>query len=289
MTDGFISRLASRVASHGNCLCVGIDPRLEMLPRELRTMTGVADAYETFGRAVVDAVAGVAVAVKPQSAFFEALGWRGVRALENVGRHARESGLLVIGDVKRGDIGTTAAAYAQAAFDEPLFDAVTVNPYMGSDSVLPFVERAADCGGGVFILLRTSNPSSSEIQEITAAGEPLYLAVARLIDEWTTSTPGARDVIGAVVGATQPGPLAAIRRVLSETWLLVPGLGVQGGDADELLRAAGSPRRILVNLSRNVCFPWLFDGTSEGDWREQIRAAAVRWAVTLRDGAAGPQ
>lgn len=290
MVAGFRTRLAAAVAARGTSLCVGIDPRLEMFPDELQGTDDPAAAFESFGRAVVDAVADIAVAVKPQSAFFEALGWRGVRALEGVCRHARARGLLVVGDVKRGDIGSTATAYAEAAFREDIFDAVTVNPYLGSDSITPFVERAQACGGGVFVLLRTSNPSSREIQELPSGpeGDPLFHEVARLIGRW--SLPGdAAEVIGAVVGATQPGPLATVRELLPDTWLLVPGLGVQGGQVDELLTAAGNPRRILVNLSRNICFPWRFEDAAEGGWRDQIAAAATRWAAALREGGDGPQ
>lgn len=285
MVNGFRTRLTEAVRRRGTSLCVGIDPRGEWLPEEFAGLEQ-AEAYARFGRAIIDAVADVAVAVKPQSAFFEASGWRGVRALEEVCRHARERGLLVVGDVKRGDIGSTAAAYATAAFDEPLFDAVTVNPYLGRDSIEPFVARARETGSGVFVLLRTSNPSSSEIQELALENGPLYLAVARLIASWSEEAP---EVIGAVVGATQPGPLREIRDILPDTWLLVPGLGVQGGNTEELLGAVGNPRRLLVNLSRNICFPWRFDEEDAGDWRGAIHRSAVRWSNALREPSNNPQ
>jgi orotidine-5'-phosphate decarboxylase len=205
----------------------------------------VADP-ESFCREIVDAVAPFAVAVKPQSAFFEARGWAGVRAFESVCAYARDAGLLVIADVKRGDIGTTAQAYLDAV--RPHADAATVNPYLGSDSVQPFLDACRE-GFGVFVLVKTSNPGSGDVQDARLAdGRRVWELVAEHVAGWGRDVPS----VGAVIGATYPEELETARRLLPRTPFLLPGVGAQGATAEDC--AAAFPGLTLVSASRSVIF-----------------------------------
>ena len=241
----FADRLAAAVERKGAPLCVGLDPDPALMPAGL----GVVE----FCRGIVDAVAGAVVAVKPQSAFFEAQGTTGWEALAEVCEYARAAGLLVIADAKRGDVPSTARAYA-AAF-APLADAVTVNPYLGHDSLEPFFERDEL---GVFVLVKTSNPSSADIQDLPLAdGRPLWQHVAGLVDRWGADLVGARGLssVGAVVGATYPDVLETIRGLLPRAVLLLPGVGAQGGRPEDLAAAfAAGPASALVSASRSVLY-----------------------------------
>jgi len=272
--SAFSDRLVEAVARKRSQLVVGLDPVPERLPPELRGEAGpdrgrAAAACEAFSRGIVDAVAPFAVAVKPQSAFFEALGPAGVAAYAAVCDHARAAGLLVIADAKRGDIGSTARAYA-AAFVEPrdgappLADAVTVNPYMGRDSVEPFLDACEQHGGGIFCLVKTSNPGGADVQDLVLAdGRPLWQQVARLVDEWGAGLVGERglSVVGAVVGATYPREVAEARR-----------------PADLEPAFAAGPASALVNASRSVIYAHERGGD---DWRAAAAAEAERLASEI--------
>jgi orotidine-5'-phosphate decarboxylase len=231
-------------------------------------------------RGIVDAVAGVAVAVKPQSAFFEAQGPGGWAALTEVCEYAREADLLVIADAKRGDVPSTARAYV-AAF-APLADAVTVNPYLGSDSLEPFFARD---GLGVFVLVKTSNPGSVDVQDLPLAdGRPLWQHVAGLVDRWGADLVGTSGFssVGAVVGATFPQEVAEARRLLPRSVLLLPGIGAQGGRAEDLAEAFSvGPSGALVSASRSVLY-----ADSGAGWQEAAAAEAERLAGELRAVAA---
>jgi len=200
-------------------------------------------------------VAPHAVAVKPQSAFFEARGWQGVRSFEAACAYARDAGLLVIADVKRGDIGSTAAAYA-AAFT-PHADAATVNPYLGGDAVEPFLD-ACRRGAGIFVLVKTSNPGSGDLQDVRLEdGRRVWERVAELVDRWGSDLVGERGLssVGAVVGATYPQEVAEARALLPRAPLLLPGVGVQGATAADVAAAfANGPAGGLVSASRSVIF-----------------------------------
>ena len=201
---------------------------------------------ETFCREIVDAVAEHAVAVKPQSAFFEARGWEGVRAFERVCAYARDAGLLVIADVKRGDIGSTAQAYVDAV--RPHADAATVNPYLGGDSVQPFLDACRD-GFGIFVLVKTSNPGSGDVQDARLAdGRRVWELVADHVARWGREAPS----VGAVVGATYPEELAQARALLPQAPFLLPGVGAQGGTVADCGPAFTGPA--LVSASRAVIF-----------------------------------
>jgi orotidine-5'-phosphate decarboxylase len=286
----FSDRLSDAVERKQSQLVVGLDPVLEQLPEELR-QGRPASEYARFCRGIVDAVSSVAVGVKPQSAFFEALGPDGAAAYAEVCAYARGAGLLVIADAKRGDIGSTARAYA-AAFLEPrdgkppLADAVTVNPYLGSDSIEPFLEAARREGAGVFSLVRTSNPGGAEIQDAALAdGTPVWQHVARLVRSWGDDIVGDCGLsdVGAVLGATGPREVEEARRLLPRTVFLLPGVGAQGGRPDDLGPAfAAGPASALVAASRSVIYAYRRDG---GDWRtaagdEAARLAREVWAVS---------
>ncbi len=275
MTSNFPERLRAAVEKTGAPCVVGLDPRPERLPREL--FPPGADpvrAVEEFHRFVLDEAAGKVPCVKPQVAFFEVLGPEGFALFQRTCREARERGLLVIGDVKRGDIGSTAQAYAKAHF--PYCDALTLNPYLGSDSLEPFFEWCRKEGKGVFVLVRTSN-KGNEFQTLPTGEGTLAEAVARAVRAWGESPgmPSDRETgynpVGAVVGATHPEEIPLFRRLMPKSWILLPGYGAQGGKASDLAAAFDSSGLgALVNSSRGVtaCFD-----PGDRDWREAVRKA----------------
>ena len=264
----FGDRLAAAVERKGAPLCVGLDPDPALMPEGL----GVVE----FCHGIVHAVEPFAVAVKPQAAFFEAQGADGWSAFVEVCGHAREAGLLVIADAKRGDVPSTARAYA-AAF-APLADAVTVNPYLGHDSLEPFF--ACD-GLGVFVLVKTSNPSSVDLQDLPLAdGRRVWQHVAGLVDRWGADHVGESGLssVGAVVGATFPHEVAEARRLLPRSVLLLPGVGAQGARAEDLAEAFSvGPAGAIVSASRSVLY------ADRGErWQEAAGAEAERLAGELR-------
>jgi orotidine-5'-phosphate decarboxylase len=294
----FADRLAVAVEEKHSQLVVGLDPVVALLPDELRREAeiGRADAAAVFVRfcaGIVDAVAPYAVAVKPQSAFFEALGSDGVRAFEEVCDYAGGAGLIVIADAKRGDIGSTARAYA-AAFVEsrgdepPLADAVTLNPYLGGDSVEPFLAACRATGAGLFCLVKTSNPGGADVQDVALAdGRKVWEHVAGLVREWGEDLIGDAGLssVGAVVGATFPLEVAQARSLLPHSVLLLPGIGAQGGaPADVAAAFAAGPASALVSAARSVIYA---AGDGGGDYRAAAGAEAERlahevWAVSGR-------
>ncbi|MCB9833514.1 MAG: orotidine-5'-phosphate decarboxylase [Planctomycetes bacterium] len=289
MVTSYHRRLDQACRERNSRLCVGIDPRLAMLPAEIRPGPGAslneqARAYLTFAEAVLEAIEPHAAVVKPQSAFFEQLGHVGVQVFEEICLAAQDRGLLVIGDLKRGDIGSTAEAYAEAAFRDvggrPLLDAVTVNPYLGSDGIRPFLETALERGGGVYVLCKTSNPSSTELQDLRIDGRLVHEHMADLIRDWGEGYPGT---IGAVVGATHPDALGRLRTRLAGVELLIPGVGAQGAGMQDA--AAGFDQQgagALVNSSRGITFPWTTGTEAPPDWRDRIRTAAREARDDLR-------
>ncbi len=268
----FADRLAAEVERKRSQLVVGLDPNPDLLPVELR------GDVERFCCGIVDAVAPYAVAVKPQLAFFEALGPRGMSAFDQVCAYARRAGLLVIADGKRGDIGSTARAYADAYLegDPPRADALTVNPWLGRDAIEPFLGAVRRGGAGIFVLVRTSNSGGDVQDAVLKDGRPLWHHVAGLVDEWgeeSTSEVGLSSV-GAVVGATHPRAVAEARRLMPRTILLLPGVGAQGASVADLARAFQSgPASALVSASRSVIYAYR---ESTADFREAAGAEASR-------------
>lgn len=303
-------RVIAASQAKGSVVCVGLDPTLEQLPEPMlrssagaygSTAKGAADAIAQFSRAVIDGVAGTAVAVKPQSAFYEVYGAPGVAAFWDTVSYARSKGLLVVGDAKRGDIGSTAEAYARAFFGSatPLaswldpdqqVDCLTINAYLGSDGVLPFLKDAGR-GKGVFVLVKTSNPSSGELQDLQlTTGRSVAEQMALMVDQIGRQYLGQSgySAVGAVVGATYPQDLARLRAQLPHAIILVPGYGAQGGTAADVvhaLDAAGTGA--LVTASRSIIYAFRqlhgsaatpaqvteAAGTAAAQMREQIRTA----------------
>lgn len=285
----FADRLAAACRAKGSALCVGIDPRWEALPREVRewhadgTLTAVSAAFAHFSERVLDIVAPLVPVVKPQSAFFESCGPAGFMAQQHVLRKARAQGLITILDNKRNDIASTAEAYADAAFAGTLVDgkrypvweadALTINPYLGRDAVEPFLASARKVNGGVFVLVRTSNKGAGLFQDLESRGKPLYQHVADAVGAWANENLGACGYgdVGAVVGATHPAELAALRQLIPQTIFLVPGYGAQGGSAADTAAAfRDDGLGAVINSSRGIiaCFK-----PDDPNWEAAIEAA----------------
>lgn len=246
------------------------------------TRSGLARAVERYAVGVVEAVAPFAAAIKPQVALFEVYGGYGLHALDSVCAEARAQGLIVIADAKRGDISSTAAAYAETWIGirpgeaEPLADAVTVSPYMGRDSIEPFLAVAAREAAGLYVLARTSNPGAADLEECTLDdGRAVWETVASWIAEWSEAGREGSDLgaIGAVVGATAPAALERARALMPHAPLLVPGLGAQGGRAEDLSAVlGGAPGGVLAVAARSVIEAWR---DRDADWRRSVAASAA--------------
>ena len=289
-TRTFADRLAAAVVEKRSQLVLGLDPQLDLLPLELRgdAHTGreaAANAYSRFCRGLIDAACPYCVAVKPQSAFFEALGADGVRAFEDVCEYAATAGLVVIGDVKRGDIGSTARAYASAYLEpreggQSLVDAITVSAYLGRDSLEPFVAECRRSGRGIFCLVKTSNPGGVDIQDLRLTdGTVVWHQVAKIVAELGEGVVGECGLssIGAVVGATHPRAVSEARRLLPQAILLLLGVGAQGATPADVARAFTSgPASGLVSVSRPINYAYR---VGDSDWRTAAAAEAAR----LRD------
>lgn len=303
MPLGFADRLTGAILQKRTPLVVGLDPRVAQLPGPLQpvdpSLGSRAQAVEAFCRGVIDVVAPLVPAVKPQVAFFEQLGPPGMAALFNVIRHAQQVGLLVIADGKRGDIGSTAEGYAQAWLgkgDGAAFgaDALTVNPWLGRDSLEPLVRHAKSELGGLFVLVRTSNPGSRDYQTPVADGLAMFERVARDVEALAEASSGACGYgsVGAVVGATWPQELARLRELMPSTLFLVPGFGAQGGSAADVAQAFDDDGLgAIVNSSRGVIFGWEAASRRHlagGEWQKAVELAATEAIGQLRaDTAAG--
>lgn len=297
MTDNFADRLLAAVREKGAPVCVGLDPVYDRLPDELKddALVGVqrVDAIWEFCIGVLEAAAAHVPAVKIQSAYFEVYRQHGVAMYYKLVRRARELGLLVIGDVKRNDIGSTAAAYAEAHLaGEQAPDAVTVNGYFGADGLAPFVDVARDTGRGVFVLVRTSNPSAGQVQDFAdAAGTKLYehvaASLAALGDGDGLCGRGGYSCVGAVVGATWPAEAKALRELMPRQVFLVPGYGAQGATAADCAAGFKSDGTgAIVNASRSVIYAHQRDEYAGVPWRHAVAAAARDFAADVA-GAVG--
>jgi orotidine-5'-phosphate decarboxylase len=293
-TTLFGDRLADAVERKRSQLLVGLDPRPDLLPVELvgdvhYDRAAAANGCARFCLGIIDAVAPYVVGVKPQLAFFEALGADGIRAFEEACSYARAAGLVVLADGKRGDIGSTSRAYAAAYLEPrdqkpPVADAMTVNLYLGRDSLDPYLAACRRHGGGLFCVLNTSN-EGADVQGLALSdGRPLWQHLARMIHELGEDIVGGRGLssVGAVVGATHPRAVGEARRLMPQAVLLLPGVGAQGGSPADLARAFTSgPASALVSASRSVLYA--FRSTGE-DWRTAAALEAARlqrevWAV----------
>ena len=278
----FSQLLSEAYHAKGNPVLVGLDPRWESLPASCRNddacPNGIANAFERFCKAVIDIVAPLVPAVKPQAAFFEQYGVPGMIALKNVIQYAKSKGLLVIFDGKRNDIGSTAEAYAAGILGADSAwgaDALTVSPYLGDDSIEPFVKTAVERNAGIYVLVKTSNPGGQMLQDLVVDGKPIYRLVAEYVEKLARQTNGS---VGAVVGATWAEQLAELRQIMPSAPLLVPGYGAQGGTAKDVAKAFHADGSgALVNNSRGIIFAHLKEPYKSqfGDarWQDAVEAA----------------
>ncbi|MEF9954464.1 MAG: orotidine-5'-phosphate decarboxylase [Clostridium sp.] len=268
-----VSKLIAKIEKTKAPICVGLDPMLDYIPEHVtkkafeefgETPEGASEAIWQFNKEIIDATADLIPSVKPQIAMYEQFGIEGLKAYDRTVKYCQDKGLIVIGDVKRGDIGSTSAAYAAghigkvqigskswAGFDT---EYITVNPYLGTDGVKPFVEVCNEYDKGLFVLVKTSNPSSGEFQDRLIDGRPLYELVAEKVVEWgELSMDGAYSNIGAVVGATYPEMSRILRMLMPKTYFLVPGYGAQGGTAADLKYCFNKDGYgAIVNSSRGI-------------------------------------
>ncbi len=293
-----IDTLIEKIKEKGNPTVAGLDPKLAYLPEEMKkkafdqygeTFEGAANAIFEFNKELIDALYDIVPAVKPQSAYYEMYGIEGIKCLKKTIDYAKEKGMYVILDAKRGDIGATSEAYATAYLGnteigektEPAFDAdcLTVNPYLGSDGVLPFVKMCESRNKGIFALVKTSNKSSGELQDLKSGGRYIYEVVADLVKEWGSTTIGMYGYsnVGAVVGATYPEQAEVLRKLMPHTYFLVPGYGAQGGGAKDVVPCFNNDGMgAIVNASRSIMCAYMKNGGSVGE-------AARQEAIRMRD------
>ena len=289
--------LQDKIIETQNPTVAGLDARIEYVPEHIRkacyeqyglNLRGACEAIWQFNVGLIDALCGVVPAVKPQAAYYENLGWRGMELLERTIRYAKGKGLFVIADIKRGDIGSTATAYAEGwlsgvpvegevfkSFDA---DCVTLNGYMGSDSIKPFLEAAKGEDKCVFVLVKTSNPGSGELQDIVAGDRLVYQVMGDLNERIAAGTEGkyGYTMAGAVTGATFPSDIRALRKRLEHTFFLVPGYGAQGGTADDVQYAFDKyGHGAIVNSSRGIMCAWKKTGGDGHDFQQAARDAAI--------------
>ena len=301
-----IQKLISRIRELDAPIVVGLDPMLSFIPGGIlekafkeygQTPEGAAQAVWEYNKGLVDAFADLVPAVKPQIAMYEQFGIAGLAVFKKTIDYCHQKGLLVIGDVKRGDIGSTSAAYAAAhigkvkvgsevfaPFDE---DFATVNPYLGTDGIKPFLDVCREEGKGIFVLAKTSNPSSGEFQDRIVDGRPLYEWVGEKIAQWGSDLmDGDYSEVGAVVGATYPQIGKALRQIMPKAFILVPGYGAQGGKGEDL-RAFFNEDGFgaIVNSSRGIIAAWKqekYVGYGEEGYADAARQAVLEMAQDLR-------
>lgn len=273
MENNMINKLVDKIKKTNAPVVVGLDPMLKYIPEHIKkaafsqygeTLEGAAEAVWQFNKAIVDCIYDIVPAVKPQVAMYEQFGVPGMAAFKKTVDYCKQKDLVVIGDVKRGDIGSTSEAYAVAhlgkvtvgntilsAFDE---DFATVNPYLGSDGINPFLKVCQEEKKGIFILVKTSNPSSGEFQDRIIDGRPLYEWVGEKVNEWASQCMGDQySYVGAVVGATYPEMGKILRKVMPKSYILVPGYGAQGGKAEDLVHFFNKDGLgAIVNSSRGI-------------------------------------
>jgi len=300
----FADRLTERIEALSNPTVMGLDPKLEFVPEEIMSRhsrltddpaAAAAEAIYEFNVKLIDAVYSIIPAIKPQFAYYEMYGIHGLETLYKTILYAKSKGMLVIADAKRNDIGTTAEAYAQAIIGKTVLfdksvqamtdaDAVTVNAYLGIDGIKPFIDTARENGNGLFVLVRTSNPSAGDFQDLLMEdGKPLYEKVAKKVSEWGRELIGecGYSSVGAVVGATWPEQAASLRIWMPNTMILVPGYGAQGGDADSAaVNFDANGRGAIVNASRSLMCAY----KKRSDLRpEDFQKATYEEALRMRD------
>ncbi|MEK7852297.1 MAG: orotidine-5'-phosphate decarboxylase [Planctomycetota bacterium] len=308
--ENFADRLIAVIRNKNSPVAVGLDPYFQLIPDAMKqpftsllkqnSLEYAASVILEFNRQVIDVVAPHVGIVKPQIAFYEMYGWWGVKAYAETILYAKEKGLIVIGDVKRGDVHSTAEAYAAAHIGETRIgkitaipfaaDAATVNPYMGSDSLLPFIQTAKGHGKGIFVLVKTSNPLSGEFQDILCGQKKLHEIIAEKTNEWGSALMGSEgySAIGAVVGATYPQEIATLRKIMPKTYFLVPGYGAQGATAKDI-KHCFNPDGLgaIINASRSILYAYNTPTGKEkhtmATWKNAAEEAVIAMNKELRD------
>lgn len=297
-----LDRLITGIIKTQNPTVAGLDPKLSYIPNYIKekayaqygkNLDGAAAALLEFNKGLINALCGIVPAVKPQCAYYEMYGWQGVKALHDTIAYASEKGMFVITDGKRNDIGTTMQAYAAAHLgtvevEGEVFipfggDALTVNGYLGSDGINPLLDICKNEDKGIFVLAKTSNPSSGELQnQVLESGKTVYATLGQMCEQWGADLTGKYGYsgVGAVVGATYPAQLEELRAALPHTFFLVPGYGAQGGAADDVAPAFDNQGLgAVINSSRGIMCAWQKEQCAEQDYA----AAAAREAVRMRD------
>lgn len=295
-------RLIAKIIETKNPTVAGLDPKLDYIPAYIKeesyakygkNLEGAADALLTFNKALIDALCDIVPAIKPQAAYYEMYGFYGVKALYETIAYAKEKGMFVITDAKRNDIGTTMEAYATAHLGETDVegikfeafgaDALTVNGYLGTDGIKPLLKICEEADKGIFVLVKTSNPSSGELQDRELAdGKSVYATMGEMCESWGSELVGkyGYSAVGSVVGATYPAQLSELRKSMPHTFFLVPGYGAQGGGAKDVAPAFDSNGiGAIINSSRGIMCAYKKEGCDEKDFA----AAARREAIRMRD------
>lgn len=293
-----VDLLVEKIKEKGNPSVAGLDPKIDYVPEYIRqkayaeygkNLKGACEAIWEYNKGLIDALYDVVPAVKPQSAFYEMYGLNGEEILHRTIAYAKEKGLYIILDVKRNDIGSTAEAYSKAYLGkvdidgtecEPCgVDCVTVNPYLGTDGVAPFVSDCKAYDKAIFALVKTSNPSSGELQDLNVDGSAVYEKVAECVNKWNEGTIGQSGygAVGAVVGATYPEQASVLRKIMDKSYFLVPGYGAQGGGAKDVVPCFNSDGLgAIVNSSRGIMCAYKKGDRKETRFAEAARAEAIR-------------
>ncbi len=297
-------RLIENIIEKQNPTVAGLDPKLDYVPASVKdacfaqygkTLEGAAAALLAFNKAIIDQICDIVPAVKPQAAYYEMYGWQGVRALAETIAYAQQKGMFVMTDGKRNDIGTTMEAYATAhlgttdvageAIDAFGADALTVNGYLGTDGIQPLVRICQEKDKGIFVLVKTSNPSSGELQDLKLTnGASVYEQMGRMCEQWGEALPGKYGYsgVGAVVGATYPEQLKEMREKAPHTFFLVPGYGAQGGGAQDAKNAFDkNGLGAIINSSRGIMCAWKKQGLTEDDFAAAARSEALRMKADI--------
>ncbi|WP_407723584.1 orotidine-5'-phosphate decarboxylase [Ruminococcus sp. JL13D9] len=292
-------RLIEKIVEKQNPTVAGLDPKLDYVPQSIKsacfekygkTLEGAAAALLEFNKAIIDEIYDIVPAIKPQAAYYEMYGWQGVKALADTIAYAQSKGMFVMTDGKRNDIGTTMEAYAAAHLGTTVVDgeeisafgadALTVNGYLGTDGIKPLCEICKKGDKGIFVLVKTSNPSSGELQDMKLEnGATVYEQMGRMCESWGEELPGKYGYsgVGAVVGATYPDQLLEMRQKAPHTFFLVPGYGAQGGGAQDAKNAFDkNGLGAIINSSRGIMCAWKKQGLTEDDFAKAARNEALR-------------
>jgi len=286
-----IKGLQEKIIQKKSPVVVGLDPRLDRIPRSYKKDKSISEALFSFNKDIIDGIYDIAPAVKLQIAFYEKYGLEGLKAYVESKKYAQSKGLFVIGDIKRGDIGSTSKAYSNGHLGHAVYgdeivddfevDNVTVNPYLGEDCIKEFIEDIKIYDKSIFVLVKTSNPSSKQIQDISKDGQTIYERVAGLVSDMNKEFSGTYGPIGAVVGATYPEEMVALRKQMPKAYFLVPGYGAQGGKADDVVRAFNADGLgAIVNSSRGIIFNY---EKLESTVKEGAREAVLEMNKAIND------